>query len=135
MDAISLHILAVKEGQCAGTVRITPLGNGEWLGSRLAVRRPFRGRVGALLVKKAEEEVKKRGGRRFRAYIQSSRVGFFERCAWRSLKRIPDFHGRPHVLMLAAGPIWKEGPPTRYSGDGGLDLEGSQPFKAVGPVS
>ncbi len=132
MDALSVHILAVKGGECAGTVRITPLGNGEWLGSRLAARRSFRGRVGALLVKRAEEEVKKRGGRRFRAYIQSSKVEFFERCAWRSLKKIPDFHGRPHVLMLAAGPNWEEGPPTHYSGEMGADLERLQPFKGVG---
>jgi putative N-acetyltransferase (TIGR04045 family) len=132
MDALSVHILAVKGGECAGTVRITPLGNGEWLGSRLAARRPFRGRVGALLVKRAEEEVKKRGGRRFRAYIQSSKVEFFERCAWRSLKKIPDFHGRPHVLMLAAGPIWEESPPAHYSGEMGADLERLQPFKGVG---
>jgi len=132
MDALSVHILATKGGERAGTVRITPLGNGEWLGSRLAVRRPFRGRVGAQLVKRAEEEVKKRGGRRFRAYIQASKVGFFERCAWRSLKKIPDFHGRPHVLMLAAGPIWEEGLPTRLSGEMGTDLERLQPSKEVG---
>jgi hypothetical protein len=83
-------------------------------------------------VKRAEEEVKKRGGRRFRAYIQSSKVEFFERCAWRSLKKIPDFHGRPHVLMLAAGPIWEESPPAHYSGEKGADLERLQPFKGVG---
>ena len=132
MDALSVHILAVKGAECAGTVRITPLGNGEWLGSRLAVRRPFRGRVGAQLVKRAEEEVKKRGGRRFRAYIQASKVRFFERCAWRSLKKIPDFHGRPHVLMLAAGPLWKEGPSAHFSGEMGADTERLEPFKGVG---
>ena len=132
MDARSVHILAMKGGESAGTVRITPLGNGEWLGSRLAVRRPFRGQVGALLVKRAEEEVKRRGGRRFRAYIQSSKVEFFERCAWRSLKKIPDFHGRPHVLMLAAGPIWEGGPPTRFSGETGTGSEGLQPSEELG---
>ena len=83
-------------------------------------------------MKRAEEEVKRRGGRRFRAYIQASKVGFFERCAWRSLKKIPDFHGRPHVLMLAAGPIWEEGPPTRFSEDTGTDLERLQPSEEVG---
>jgi putative N-acetyltransferase (TIGR04045 family) len=132
MDALSVHILAVKGAECAGTVRITPLGNGEWLGSRLAVRRQFRGRVGTLLVKRAEEEVKKRGGRRFRAYIQSSKVGFFEGCAWRSLKKIPDFHGRPHVLMLAAGPLWEEAPEAHSSGEMAAELEQLRPFKGAG---
>ncbi len=109
MDSRSLHIVALRDGECAGTVRLTSLGNGDWLGSRLAVRRPFRGRAGALLVRKAEEEVRRRGGIRFRAYVQPSRVKFFERCQWKVLERIPSFHGRPHFLMAAAGPMWQEG--------------------------
>jgi radical SAM protein (TIGR04043 family)/putative N-acetyltransferase (TIGR04045 family) len=135
MDAHSVHILALRDGECAGTVRITPLGNGEWLGSRLAVRRPFRGRVGAQLVKRAEEEVKRRGGMRFHAYIQASKAEFFERCAWRRLKEIPDFHGRPHVLMSAAGPIWEETPPTPFPGEKEVDAESLQPFEGLGSVS
>jgi radical SAM protein (TIGR04043 family)/putative N-acetyltransferase (TIGR04045 family) len=122
MDSVSVHILALRGEECVGTVRITPLNGGDWLGSRLAVREPFRGRVGNLLVERAEEEVRKRGGRRFRAYIQSSKVAFFERCGWRPLKRIPDYHGRPHVLMLAAGPLWGPGPPAPFSEDAGTDL-------------
>ena len=132
MDPLSVHILAVKGGARIGTVRITPLGDGNWLGSRLAVREPFRGRVGFLLVKKAEEEVKRRGGRRFFAYIQASRVRFFERCAWRSLRRIPDFHGRPHVLMSAVGPMWEEGVFAPFPEGLGHDREGSQPHGRVG---
>ena len=85
-----------------------------------------------MLVKRAEEEVKKRGGRRFLAYIQSSKVEFFERCAWRRVKKIPDFHGRPHVLMLAAGPIWEEGSLPRHSGEMGADLQRCQPSDEAG---
>jgi radical SAM protein (TIGR04043 family)/putative N-acetyltransferase (TIGR04045 family) len=123
MDSASVHILALRGEECIGTVRITPLPDGDWLGSRLAVREPFRGRVGNLLVERAEEEVRKRGGRRFRAYIQSSKVAFFERCGWRPLKRIPDYHGRPHVLMLAAGPLWGPGPSAPFPEDGRVDLK------------
>ncbi len=117
LDPLSLHIVAMMGGECVGTVRITPLGNGDWQGSRLAVRSPYRGKVGSLLVKKAEEEVRRRGGRRFRAYIQSSKVEFFERCEWRPVQEIPDFHGRPHVLMLAAGPGWERDRSIRLAGD------------------
>ncbi len=132
MDARSLHIVALTGGACIGTVRITPLRNGDWLGSRLAVRSPFRGRVGSLLVKKAEEEVRRRGGRRFSAYIQASRVEFFERCAWRCVREIPDFHGRPHVLMLAAGPAWQQDPFGRPSRDGAPGTEEKGRFADVG---
>lgn len=132
MDSRSLHILAVQDGQCVGTVRITPLGKGDWLGSRLAVRKAFRGRVGALLVKKAEEEVKRRGGERFHAYIQPSRVAFFERCAWKTLGRVPALHGRPHILMAAAGPLWRERPRLGLAGQGGGLSEAPQHFDRMG---
>ena len=132
MDPRSLHILAMKEGACIGTVRITPMGDGNWLGSRLAVREPFRGQAGFLLVKKAEEEVKKRGGQHFRAYIQSSKVEFFERCEWRYLKGIPDFHGRPHVLMSAAGPMWDSDRSTPSPEDAWSGWEGMQHLKGMG---
>lgn len=132
MDPLSLHILAVKGGECVGTVRITPLGDENWLGSRLAVREPYRGRVGALLVKKAEREVKKRGGRRFRAYIQPSRVGFFERCEWRVLEKIPNYHGRPHVLMSASGPMWRDEPPVPFPRDREPHLDALQDSRGLG---
>jgi radical SAM protein (TIGR04043 family)/putative N-acetyltransferase (TIGR04045 family) len=132
MDPLSLHILAMKGQDCIGTVRITPLGDGNWLGSRLAVRQPFRGQVGVLLVKRAEEEVKKRGGRHFRAYIQSSKVEFFQRCEWRCLRGIPDYHGRPHMLMSAAGPMWGKGPPAPCLEDARSGLEGMQFLKGMG---
>ena len=132
MDSLSLHILAMKGAACIGTVRVTPLGDGIWLGSRLAVRERFRGQVGLLLVKKAEEEVKKRGGRHFRAYIQSSKVAFFERCDWRCLKGIPDFHGRPHVLMSAAGPMWETGRSSPLPEDAWSGLTRTQHLKGTG---
>ncbi len=110
VESVSIHILAYKEQQCIGTVRITPSVSEEWswLGSRLAVKQGCRGNVGLRLVRRAEEEVRKRGGRRFVAYIQLSRVKFFERCEWRCLERIPDYHGQPHMLMIADGPLWRE---------------------------
>ncbi len=126
LDPVSLHILAIREKACVGTVRITHLGDGNWLGSRLAVRESFRGRTGRLLVKGAEEEVRKRGGVRFCAYIQAQKVAFFEHCQWRCLQWIPDYHGRPHVLMSAAGLLWEGDRPIPLPGNdrfGGADLQ------------
>ena len=108
LDRISVHIVARQGSRALGSVRITPLGEDLWLGSRLAVKAGFRGGLGASLVRRAEEEVLRRAGKRFIAYIQRPRVGFFERCGWRSLEEIPSYHGRPHTLMAAAGRLWGE---------------------------
>jgi len=99
LDPVSVHILALADQTPVGTVRITPMDDHTWLGSRLAVLKPFRGGCGPLLVKRAQEEVRIRGGRRFIAYVQVPRVPFFERCGWRCIQEIPDYHGRPHMLM------------------------------------
>jgi len=106
-DADSVHIVARQGSRCVGTVRITPRGEGAWLGSRLAVREGLRGRAGPRLVARAEEEVVRRGGRVFVAHIQLSRVSFFQKCGWRCIEQVPDYHGRPHMLMAADGPLWK----------------------------
>ena len=103
LDPVSLHILARRGSESLGTVRITPLGDGRWLGSRLAVLAAHRGMLGRRLVHKAQEEVCKRDGKRFFAYIQLPRVKFFQRCGWRCIEEIPDYHGRPHMLMEAPG--------------------------------
>lgn len=104
----SIHIVARMDNRCLGTVRMTPLGDSNWLGSRLAVKKNHRGRLGFRLVRKAEEEVIKRGAKRFVAYIQLSRVDFFTQCGWRCVSEVPDYHGKPHMLMMAAGPLWKK---------------------------
>jgi radical SAM protein (TIGR04043 family)/putative N-acetyltransferase (TIGR04045 family) len=117
-DRDSIHIVARRGSRCVGTVRITPQGDGVWLGSRLAVRRGMRGTVGTRLVVKAEEEVARRGGRLFLAYIQPPRVPFFRRCGWRSIETVPDYCGSPHVLMQAAGGGWGHDP--RFLSDFGV---------------
>ena len=108
LDPESTHIVARQGSRCLGTVRVTPMREGLWLGSRLGVREAYRGCLGAQLVRKAEEEVLLRGGKGFVAYIQRSRVGFFRRCGWRPLAEVSDYCGRPHTLMAAAGPLWRE---------------------------
>jgi len=104
----SFHVVARQGSRCVGTVRITPMGEGRWLGSRLAVRKPWRRQMGSRLVARAEEEVIRQGGKRFFAYIQLSKVEFFLGCGWRLMEEVPDHHGRPHMLMMAAGPLWKQ---------------------------
>jgi len=118
LDQASFHIVALARGEPVGTVRITPLNGDTWLGSRLAVRRPFRQRCGAQLVRKAEEEVRARGGRHFVAYIQLPKVPFFDRCGWRCVREVPDYHGRPHMLMEAS--LWPKAAERKGAGVKGL---------------
>ncbi len=99
-EAGSVHILAELDGVPVGTVRITPTKEkGTWQGSRLAVRCGFRGKLGRVLVAKAQHEVGTRGGKRLEAYVQLQRVAFFQRCGWRCIGKVPDYCGRPHMLM------------------------------------
>ena len=107
LEATSVHLLVRRGAEPLGTVRLTPLGGAVWLGSRLAVLAPHRGAIGARIVRRAEEEVLRHGCRQFIAHIQLSRVGFFERCGWRVLRSVPAYHGKPHMLMEAAGPLWE----------------------------
>ncbi|AFL99222.1 MULTISPECIES: MSMEG_0567/Sll0786 family nitrogen starvation N-acetyltransferase [Desulfitobacterium] len=83
-DTIAVPIIAVEaeSGRVAGVVRCYPIENGDWVGGRLAVLPEFRGRLGALLVRKAMEEVQGRGCRIFYAHIQEQNVKFFERLGW-----------------------------------------------------
>ena len=100
-DARATHIVALLHDEVVGTVRVYEANRGVWFGSRLAVRKPFRGRVGALLVKKAVETVKEKKAKRFLAYIQPSAVPFFKRHRWKPVGKPSEYHGKPHQLMEA----------------------------------
>lgn len=103
LDGVSLHLALRRGREVVGTVRITPVEDGTWLGSRLAVLPAWRGALGSLLVRRAVEEVERRGGRRFLAYIQLSRVRFFQRLGWKCVEAVPEYCGMPHMLM--EGPL------------------------------
>jgi len=98
-DVRAVHIVALCGNRVVGTVRVYEKESSVWLGSRLAVRMPFRGRAGRMLIKKAVETVKKRKARRFVAYVQQSNVPFFRRHRWRSVGEIIEYQGVPHQLM------------------------------------
>jgi len=83
-DSVALPIIGLDAAseQVVGVVRCYPLENGDWMGGRLAVLPTFRGRLGALLVRKAMEEVQIRGCHNFYAHIQEQNVKFFQRLGW-----------------------------------------------------
>jgi putative N-acetyltransferase (TIGR04045 family) len=100
-DSRAIHIVALLENEVVGTVRVYERDSGVWFGSRLAVQRPFRGRVGVLLVQKAIETVQGRGAKQFFAYVQLHTVSFFKRRRWKPVGEPVDYHGQPHQLMEA----------------------------------
>ncbi len=100
-DRQAIHIVAVADDEIVGTVRIYEQEKGTWYGGRLAVQKGFRGRAGALLVKKAVETVRERRAGRFLAYIQLPSVAFFKRNRWKPVGEVTHYHGAPHQLMEA----------------------------------
>ena len=103
-DRKSIHLVAEKDGEVVGTVRVFPSssGNGHWIGGRLAVKGPFRAcGAGELLVKDAVACVKKRGCTSFTAHVQQENVPFFTQLGWRAIEPVRAYRGRPHQLMEA----------------------------------
>ena len=103
-DQLSTHLVVKSKGSIIGTVRIypDPDKSGDWVGSRLAVRKEHRAyRVGRLLIREAMKRVKKRGAVNFKAHIQLSNVRFFEKVGWNCVGPVQEFCGLPHQLMHA----------------------------------
>ncbi|OGL39467.1 MAG: hypothetical protein A2149_01280 [Candidatus Schekmanbacteria bacterium RBG_16_38_11] len=99
-DKDSVHILAKRNGEAVGTVRIFMKKNNIWFGGRLAVlKKARRGDASKLLVKKAVEIAKIKKAKRFLAWIQVANVNFFLRLGWKKIGNKKDYLGKPHQLM------------------------------------
>lgn len=100
-DKHAIHIVALCNNAVVGTVRVHQLGAGIWVGSRLAVLKHFRGRVGKLLIQKAIAAVKESGARQFRAHILLRNVPLFKRLGWAPAGSVFTYRGQTHQLMVA----------------------------------
>jgi putative N-acetyltransferase (TIGR04045 family) len=111
--ADAVHVLGLHTGRPAGTVRLYPAGDGEWLGDRLAVLPGYRtAGIGAPLVWFAVATAAARGGRLMRAHVQVTNERFFHRLGWRTDGPVETYVGHPHVPMsidLAALCPWLTG--------------------------
>ncbi len=101
LDSRAVHLVALVQDEVVGTVRVYERDKGIWYGGRLAVRKPYRGRVGGLLVEKAVQMVKEQKAKRFLAYVQLSAVSFFKRRRWKPVGKPVEYHGKLHQLMEA----------------------------------
>jgi putative N-acetyltransferase (TIGR04045 family) len=97
-----VHVLAAREGNYAGTVRLYPLDtSGRWRGDRLAVLKEHRSSlVGAQLVRFATATAAAHGGQLMEASVQLANVTFFERLGWRCDGDVYAYLGLPHQPMV-----------------------------------
>jgi putative N-acetyltransferase (TIGR04045 family) len=95
-----VHVLATHLGRPAGTVRLYPLGGGEWLGDRLAVLPEFRAAaIGGPLVRFAVATAGARDGTRMHAHVQVANERFFHRLGWTTAGTQETYVGTPHIPM------------------------------------
>ena len=108
IDSIASTIVAVScvfgmPEQVVGTVRIHEFQPSHWQGSRLAVRRDYRGiaLLGTELIHLAVSTAHALGAQRFTAHVQAQNVSLFRRLHWTSLEELV-LRGKPHQLMEAS---------------------------------
>jgi putative N-acetyltransferase (TIGR04045 family) len=100
-DAHAIHIVALYHDQVIGTVRVYEKEKGVWCGSRLAVLKHYRGKVGKQLIEEAVKTVRVHQAQRFFAYVQLPNVAFFKRCRWRPVGEVIQYQGAAHQMMEA----------------------------------
>lgn len=101
-DPATIKVLALREGEPAGAVRLYPLDPGglRWQGDRLAVLPSHRRyAAGAPLVRFAVRTAGGLGGGLMVAHIQLANVAFFERLGWRCDGPVEVYVGVEHQPM------------------------------------
>lgn len=99
--ADTIHVLACRDRQAAGTVRIYRTGDGGmWRGDRLAVLPDHRATLlGVHLVHHAVSTASALGGDVMDALVQVQNVVFFERLGWSRVAEPVPYFGLPHQRM------------------------------------
>ena len=104
----SAHTLVATTGMIGipdavvGTVRIHEQEPGVWVGSRLAVDRPYRmvKGLGKALISMAVCTAQARGCKAFYANVQLQNVSMFQKLGWQDLGEV-SVHGVGHMFMQA----------------------------------
>lgn len=99
VDDIATHIVMYDSEEPIATCRFY-IKDGSYLLGRIAVIREYRGKhIGALLISKAEEEIKKRGGRKTVIHAQTRAKDFYVKQGYTDSEK-PDYEeGCPHVWL------------------------------------
>ena len=118
---VAISTFAHEPDEVVGTVRIHEVEEGVWWGSRLAVRKDFRGvgRLGAELIRLAVSTATTRGCHTFLAHVQARNVLLFRRLRWDVIENEVMIQGVAHARMQAR---LKHYPPLESPADGWLSL-------------
>ncbi len=102
IDLTAVHFVLFDDSDAPiATCRVFQKGNnGIYFLGRLAVLKESRGKnIGSILVKKAEEYVKKIGGEQIQLHAQCRATAFYNRVGFTSFGDIEDEEGCPHIWM------------------------------------
>ena len=99
-DKTAIHIVGFVNGKGVATARVILVDNKYFIG-RIAVRKAFRGRgYGLIIVKAAEEAIKKIGASLIYIHSQTRAVGFYQKLGY-CLAGVSDVEeGCPHELLV-----------------------------------
>ena len=100
VDDSATHIVMYDSEEPIATCRFY-IKDGSYLLGRIAVIREYRGKhIGALLISKAEEEIKKRGGRKTVIHAQTRAKDFYLKQGYIDSGKNDFEEGCPHVWLF-----------------------------------
>ena len=100
VDDIATHIVMYNRERPVATCRFY-IKDGSYLLGRIAVIKEYRGKhIGALLISKAEEEIKKRGGRKTVIHAQTRAKDFYLKQGYIDSGKNDFEEGCPHVWLF-----------------------------------
>ena len=99
-DDLSRHLVAFDGNTPVATCRIYPNGEGAFIIGRLAVVKEYRGKdIGSLVLKAAELEIIKEGGKLALLHSQCAAERFYEKNGYSTCSEIDLDEDCPHIWM------------------------------------
>ena len=100
-DKSAVHFVGYIDGLAVATCRVLDHGEDNYLIGRIAVKKLFRGKgLGSLIVKAAEEHIKRIGGKTIRIHSQLQAADFYEKIGYSKTGEFDEEEGCPHCMMI-----------------------------------
>ena len=100
-DKNAIHFVGYIDGKAVAASRVLTLGDNKYLIGRIAVIKVFRGKgLGSLIVKAAEEHIKRIGGKTVLIHSQLHAADFYEKLGYFKTGETDVEEGCPHCMMM-----------------------------------